>query len=303
MSIAKPFIKWAGGKTQLMNDIINNLPNNLNNIKTYIEPFIGGGSVLFNIIDYFPNIENIIIMDINSKLINVYNCIKIYPEELINELKQLEYNYYNTNNKKNYYYEIKNKFNEFKNKIPKINFINVEYAAYFIFLNKTCFNGLYRENAKGDFNTPWNKSNKPCICDSVNIYNVHNFLNNHDVIILNEDYKQCSKFIDIDNDKTKTFIYFDPPYRPISKSSAFTAYTKSGFNDDSQIELKKLCDKINDKCYFMLSNSDPKNTDINDNFFDELYKDYNILRIKAKRNINSKGTDRGYINELLIKNY
>ena len=297
----KPFIKWAGGKTQLLPELINNLPSDLNKIETYIEPFIGAGSVLFNITNKFSNIKNIIIMDINSKLINTYNVIKQYPENLCKELKSLETEYLNTNNKEEFYYSIRDKFNNYKNIVPNNAncYINTEYAAYFIFLNKTCFNGLYRENSKGLFNTPWNKSIKPNIFNESIIYNIHNFLNKYDVIIINDDYKNSIKYIE-DN---KTFIYFDPPYRPISKSSAFTAYNKSGFNDNSQKELKEFCDKINDKCYFMLSNSDPKNTDINDNFFDDLYKNYNIIRIKAKRNINSKGSNRGSINEILIKNY
>ena len=290
----KPFIKWVGGKTQLLNDIIINLPKNKSEITTYIEPFIGGGSVLFNILNYFPNVNNVIINDFNSILTNSYLYIKNNPNELIDKLEEL-CNLYNKQetliDKEKLYYNIRNEFN-------KSILINYK-IIYFIFLNKNCFNGLYRENKLGYFNVPFNKSKHPEFYNKENILNISNFLNKYNVQIYNMSYEYIDKFI-----TSNCFVYLDPPYRPITKLSAFTAYTKSGFNDESQKQLKLFCDKINNKnSYFMLSNSDPKNTDINDNFFDDLYKNYNIIRVQASRNINSKGDKRGKINELIIKNY
>jgi len=302
MGSAKPFLKWAGGKTQLLEEIEKNLPENLGDINTYIEPFIGGGSVMFYIVPKLKNVKRVIINDMNSKLINVYRNVKENYEALIAKLSELETEYYNYNKKgkEEMFYYIRDKFNE-HNKIyndkPSIFYIND--AAYFIFLNKTCFNGLYRENAKGMYNVPWNKSMKPMICDEVNIQMVSDFLNKYNVEFLCGDYKQIEKYVD-----KHTFIYFDPPYRPISNTSAFTSYTKSGFNDNSQKELSELCKKLNKKqCLFMLSNSDPKNANPNDNFFDDLYNSFTINRVLAARNINSKGSKRGKITEIIVKNY
>ncbi len=290
----KPFIKWVGGKTQLLTDIYNNLPENKDDITTYIEPFIGGGSVLFNISKEFKSLNTIIINDLNTKLIYTYKSIKEQPDIICKKLKILQETYYNKSyeEKEKYYYEIRNEFNN-----------NINIDSNFIFLNKTGFNGLYRENKAGMFNTPWNKSKTPCIYDEENIYDVSEFLNKYNIIILNDSYSNVLNNRDQLFNK-RTFIYMDPPYRPITKSSAFTAYTKSGFNDESQKQLKTFCDILNNKgCYWLLSNSDPKNSDINDNFFDDLYNEYNIIRVNAKRNINSKGDKRGNISELLIKNY
>ena len=253
----KPFIKWVGGKTQLLNDIIVNLPKNKSEITTYIEPFIGGGSVLFNILDYFPNINNVIINDFNTILTNSYLYIKNNPDELIDKLEEL-CNLYNKQetliDKEKLYYNIRNEFNKS---------ISINYKViYFIFLNKTCFNGIYRENKIGYFNVPFNKSMHPEFYNKENILNISNFLNKYNVQIYNKSFEYMDEYI-----TNNCFVYLDPPYRPITKSSAFTAYTKSGFNDESQKQVKLLCDKINNKnSYFMLSNSDPKNSDINDNF-------------------------------------
>lgn len=292
MDKIKPFIKWVGGKTQLITDIIINLPKDKLTITTYIEPFIGGGSVLFNILNYFPNLNNVIINDFNPILINSYLYIKNNPRELINKLSILQKSYYNSNNKSELYYDIRNKFNS-------NNILLQDKISYFIFLNKTCFNGLYRENKSGYFNVPFNNAKTPEFYNEENILNISNFLNKYNVQCHNKSYEYIQDYI-----TSNSFVYLDPPYRPITKSSAFTAYTKSGFNDESQKQLKLFCDEINNKnSYFLLSNSDPKNTDVTDNFFDDLYKDYNILRVKAKRNINSKGDKRGEINEIMIKNY
>ena len=297
----KPFIKWVGGKSQLLTDINNSLPQNIDNITTYIEPFIGGGAVMFDIVPKMKNIEKVIINDLNSKLINVYRNIKDNHELLITKLIELETEYlnYNKKGKEEMFYLIREKFNEHK-KIysDKDPVFYINNAVYFIFLNKTCFNGLYRENAQGLFNTPWNKSMNPLICDIKNITAVSEFLRHYNVQILCGDYKEIEKYAD-----ENTFVYFDPPYRPISNTSAFTSYTKSKFNDD-QKQLKMLCDRLNKKkCLIMLSNSDSMNSNPPDPFFDDLYREYYITKLFARRNINSKGDKRNKITEILVTNY
>lgn len=303
MNTIKPFIKWVGGKTQLLDILNKNLPNDLNNIDTYMEPFIGGGAMLFNVVPQLPNIKKIIISDLNYKLINVYNVIKDNKlfDKFKNILLQYQYTYDNlliSDERKNLFYTIRKNFNLYDKDIEER---KAEHAAEFIFLNKTCFNGLYRENLKGEFNAPWNKSKKACIYDEENLNNVHDFLNKYNVQIYSESFQDAVKRISY---KDNALVYFDPPYRPLTKTSAFTSYTKSSFNDTDQKKVKECGDLINlYNSYFMISNSDPKNVDVNDDFFDELYKDYNIIRIPARRCINSKGNKRGAINELLIKNF
>ena len=298
--ICSPVIKWAGGKTQLLPIINERLPNDLHNIETYIEPFIGGGSVLFNIVPRLQNVKNIYINDLNHKLINVYNVIKDKPNELINLLKSLKDEYNSSQDKESYYYNIRNKFNEY---LYTKDSIDPLYAAYFIFLNKTCFNGLYRENSNGYFNVPWNRRNTNiAIYDHDNIININTLFNEYNVNILTGTYDELFENINI-NDYSKSFIYFDPPYRPLSKSG-FISYTKNGFNDDDQRNIASIFDTLSDNhAYCMMSNSDPKNTNTNDNFFDDLYQKYNIERIYANRCINSDTQNRGHITELLIRNY
>lgn len=296
----KPIIKWVGGKTQLLNTINDNLPQDLNQFNTYIEPFIGGASVLFDIIPKLPNIKNVFVNDLNYKLTNLYSVIKNKHLKLIEQLNIIQESYRNSLDPKLFYYNMRDSFNVYDMKSQSNS--DVLHAAEFIFLNKTCFNGLYRENSKGEFNVPWNKNTNVCICDEENIKEVHNFFIKYNINICTGTYndflKSCESCI------KNAFVYMDPPYRPITKSSAFTAYTKSGFNDDNQKDLKKWFDILTDKnAYCMLSNSDPKNSDINDMFFDDLYSDYNIIRVNAKRSINSKGTGRGNITEILVMNY
>ena len=296
MTEAKPFIKWVGGKTQLLPEINNNLPNT-KNIETYIEPFIGGGAVMFDIVPKLYGIKNVIINDFNFKLTNVYKVIKTKCEDLISLLSQYQntYNSLDSKGRSEMFYTIRTKFNE----VSKIDEPSVRLAANFIFLNKTCFNGLYRENSRGEFNVPFSNAAKPCICNAENLRAVCAFLIQYDVKILTGSYEYVLEYV-TDN----TFVYLDPPYRPITKSSAFTSYTKSGFNDNNQKELKKWCDSVVSKHgYFMLSNSDPKNSDPDDNFFDDLYSNYKILRVNARRNINSKGSARGPVTEILVKSF
>lgn len=297
---AKPIIKWVGGKTQLLNTINDNLPQNISQFNTYMEPFIGGAAVLFYIVPKLPNIKNVFINDLNYKLTNLYTVVKNKHLKLINQLKTIQEEYRKSEDPKIFYYNTRDSFNIYDmNMEPDA---DVLHAAEFIFLNKTCFNGLYRENSKGEFNVPWNKNVNVCICDEENIKAVHNFFIKYKVQISTGTYDEFFK--DKRMYMKNAFVYMDPPYRPITKSSAFTSYTKSGFNDDSQKDLKVWFDVLTSDCaYCMLSNSDPKNSDVNDTFFDDLYSDYNIIRVNAKRSINSKGNGRGSITEILVKNY
>lgn len=294
----KPFVKWVGGKGQLLKNIQNKYPTGLGkDINKYAEPFVGGGAVLFDILNNY-NIDNIYISDINENLINTYNTIKLDCYSLIGILKQLENEYIslNLNDRKSFY---NNKREEYNNiQINKdVEKPNIRKAGLFIFLNKTCFNGLYRVNKKGLFNVPMGQYKNPCICDKENLCNISKALQK--IIIKCADYKESVNFID-----KHTFVYCDPPYRPLTKTSNFTSYTKDSFDDNSQIELSnfiKEIEKLGAKV--VISNSDPKNTNDKDSFFDDLYRDKEINRITANRMINCNGNSRGKITELLISNF
>lgn len=276
----KPFIKWAGGKTQLLPELTKNLPS----VTKYAEPFVGGGAFLCYMINHF-SLNEIYISDANERLINVYKTIIETPDELVENLIWLEksYNDADDEGKEQLYYAIRTEYNIFSGGACD--------AAKFIFLNKTCFNGLYRVNKKGEFNVPWGKK-KSVYFDYRNIYVLSDKLTG---AVLGSDYKQSFAFAD-----EHTLTYFDPPYRPIVKQS-FTSYTENGFDDDKQIELAEFAKNLKGKV--MLSNSDPKNTNPDDNFFDDLYKDFNIRRVMARRNINSKGDGREPVTELIIDNF
>lgn len=291
----KPFIKWAGGKSQLLNDIRLSYPTELGSkIYKYAEPFIGGGAVLFDILSNYK-LKEVYISDINIDLINVYKVVRDEVQPLIKLLKKYEdeYNLLNNNDRKIYYNMKRTQYNEIK---VLSNILHIEKASLFIFLNKTCFNGLYRVNKKGLFNVPMGAYKNPCICNKYNLINVSKVLQN--VTIYCGSYKDSESFID-----ENTFVYIDPPYRPINETSSFTSYTKFEFGDKEQIELAEFALKIKlKKAKVMLSNSDPKNVDKNDNFFDDLYQSFSIKRVGATRMINSKSSSRGKINELLIVN-
>lgn len=289
----KPFLKWAGGKGKLIPQLIDKLPDDFGyQSVTYIEPFIGGGAMLFYMLQHFPNIQKAVINDINSHLITTYRIIKERPNELICVLKQIqdEYRQKDKISQKDYYLTIREMFNN--GDIDK-----VKESAYLIFLNKTCFNGLYRENSKGKFNVPFGRYDKPLICDEETILSDSKLLQK--VIILNEDYENTACHIE-----GNTFFYFDPPYRPLSETSSFNSYSSTDFNDEEQIRLKKFCDYIAEKgCKFMLSNSDCKGKNPKDDFFDKLYENYEIHRVYAARAINANPLKRGKLTELLIRNY
>lgn len=289
LSISRPFIKWVGGKTQLLNIIRERYPNK---IVKYCEPFVGGGAVLFDILkNYQPN--TVMINDINPELINTYVQIRNNASDIINILTEMQNDFWNMSDeeRKLYYLNKRSAFNTLiRNKSQ-----TVEKAALFIFLNKTCYNGLYRVNSKGFYNVPMGQYKKPHICDKELLYSSSHLLQN--VEILCADYTQCDDFIDRD-----TFVYVDPPYRSLTKTS-FTSYTNTKFDDSQQIKLSKFINIISERgAYVVMSNSDPKYIDEDDNFFDEIYSKFNVDRIKATRMINRNGDCRGTVSELLIYN-
>ncbi len=292
--IAKPFLKWAGGKTQLISEIEKSLPNKIVNKKfTYIEPFAGSGAVLFWMLNNFQNLEKAVINDINEDLINTYKTIASSPKELISILQILQDEFHGLEGKdeekKEYYYSKRELYNKRKEE-------QSGQAALFIFLNRTCFNGLYRVNRKNEYNVPMGSYKRPTICDKENILAVSQALQK--VEILCGDYEETLNFAD-----NNTLFYFDPPYKPLSETSSFNSYAKDEFNDSEQVRLRDFCNKLDILNHtWILSNSDVKGKDANDNFFDDLYADFNIQRVEAKRSINANPEKRGKLTELLITN-
>ena len=271
--LVTPVLKWVGGKRQLITQITELLPSRY---ATYYEPFIGGGAVFFHL-----QRKKVVINDFNSELVNVYKTIQSDVEALIEDLKKHK-------NESDYFYEIRaldrsDAFSELT---------NIEKASRVVYLNKTCFNGLYRVNRSGEFNTPFGRYKNPNIVNEITLRAVHEYLKTNDITILNQDFASI-----FDNIKKNDFVYLDPPYDPVSKSSNFTGYNQGGFSTDDQIRLRELCDRLNKKgVKFLLSNSA---TD----FIKEEYKDYQINIVKATRSINSNAKKRGAVDEVLIRNY
>lgn len=298
---AKPFIKWAGGKSQLLPLFNEYYPKELKSglIDFYFEPFLGGASVFFDVVQKYK-IKKSYLSDSNIEIVLVYKVIKEKVEDLISALNELKKDYFKKSEtkKESFFYNIRDKYND--NKINFLNGLNDIYvcrASQMIFLNKTCFNGLYRLNRSGDFNVPFGKYINPGIYNEENLLAVSEVLQNTE--IEHGDFEFFKNKIN-----NKSFVYFDPPYRPISYTSSFNSYNKDGFDDDEQNRLAEFYRKLNEKgAKLMLSNSDPKNININDNFFDDLYRGFTIERIEASRMINSKSEKRGKIKELLITNY
>jgi DNA adenine methylase len=292
---AKPFIKWVGGKSQLIEQLDAQLPADFGNWEnvTYIEPFVGGGAMLFYMLQRYPNIQHAIINDINLDLATCYRTVRDNPNQLIESLRDIESAYFalqSEEGRKEFFMAVRNRYNE-KNLDP------IENTTKFFFLNRTCFNGLYRVNKKGLFNVPFGKYSNPTICDPETILKDSGLLQR--VEILNGDFEWTFEYA-----QDNTLFYFDPPYRPLSDTSSFNNYAKEAFNDDEQIRLKKYCDRINDAGFkFMLSNSDCKSVNGEDNFFDVLYAAYQIERVWASRNINSNPNKRGELTEILVRNY
>lgn len=294
-TIAKPFIKWVGGKGQLIEQLEAKLPADFDNWDnaTYIEPFIGGGAMLFYMLQQHPNIKRAVINDINPDLITCYRTVRDNVELLIPALRDIQAEYHALSDmeaKREMFMAVRQSYNE-KNLDP------IENTVKFFFLNRTCFNGLYRVNKRGLFNVPWGKYIQPQICDEYTLRTDSELLKR--VEILEGDFEDTLSYAE-----GNTLFYFDPPYRPLSDTSSFNDYTKDAFNDDSQVRLKEFCDHVNvDGHCFMLSNSDCKGKNEADNFFEVLYANYYIDRVMASRNVNANGAKRGKISELLIRNY
>jgi len=287
--LAKPFLKWAGGKTQLLSEIDTRLPAELRNgqIDTYVEPFIGGGAAFSHIAQWYEGIKHFYLYDINEDLVDCYNAVKGDVEALIEQLRALETEFLkkDESGRKEFYYQVRTDFNRER------------CVAKLIFLNKTCFNGLYRVNRKGGFNVPFGQYKNPTICHEKNLRNVSELLQKAEIIC--GDFEESASRID-----DRTFVYFDPPYRPLSRTASFTSYAKEDFDEVAQIRLAQFCRKIDGiGARFLLSNSDPKNEDSNEDFFERQYAGFSIDRVKASRAINCKASRRGQINELLITNY
>ncbi len=292
--VAKPFLKWAGGKTQLIPEIERTLPSSLIGSEfTYIEPFVGSGAILFWMLGKYPKLEKAVVNDINADLINAYRRIATEPKVLISILEDLQNDYHglegDEEGKKAYYYEKRELFNARKEGFTV-------QAALFVFLNRTCFNGLYRVNRKNEYNVPMGSYKKPMICDKNNLFAVSDALQR--VEILCGDFEQTADYA-----APNSLFYFDPPYKPLSQTSSFNSYAKDEFGDDEQIRLRNFCSKLDVLNHsWLLSNSDVKGKDVNDDFFDNLYSDFQIKRVRARRSINSNPEKRGELNELLITN-
>ena len=266
-----PIVKWVGGKRQLMFELLKNMQENYNR---YFEPFIGGGALFFEL-----QPDNAYISDMNEELINLYKVVRDNVEELITDLQKHDIS-------KEYFIEIRNidRTEEYKN------WSNVKKASRFIYLNRTCFNGMYRVNSKGEFNVPFGHYKNPRILDENNLINCSNLLQRTE--IRHADFSEILKKV-----KKGDFVYFDPPYVPLSETSSFTSYTKDGFDLDMQFKLRDVCDELDSMgVKFLLSNSDTK-------LVNELYENYNIKKVFASRQINANADGRGKITEVLVRNY
>ena len=296
--MAQPFLKWAGGKRQLMKKIELRLPDDLDSYNTYVEPFIGGGAVLFHLLEKY-DFDNVHISDLNPELILCYEILKLDAKSVIKNLNKLIEAYpEEIDDRKEVYYKIRADWNEDVDNIKSLSKSKkVKRVSQMIFLNRTCFNGLFRVNRKGEFNVPIGNYKKPSFPKAENLLAVQKALEN--VTIHLSSFENCESWVD-----KYTFIYFDPPYRPLSATSHFVSYSKGEFNDENQKQLAETFRSLDEKnIKLLLSNSDPKNTVPDDEFFDELYSGFNIQRVTANRAINSNPDRRGNITELLISNY
>jgi len=299
---AKPFLKWAGGKGRLLKQMDGYLPAALRDgrVRRYVEPFVGGGALFFYLRQRFE-LEMTYLFDRSPELVLVYKVVQRDVQALIESLLLLEVSYLalSAEGRKGAFYEMRERFNGER---PLLDFSRyderwIERAAQLIFLNRTCYNGLFRVNAGGDFNVPFGRYERPRICHSANLLAASAALQG--VHIELGDFAACEPFVD-----DETFVYFDPPYRPISKTAAFTAYAAEAFGDQEQLRLADYYRRLDEEgALLMLSNSDPKNVDNEDDFFEQAYKDFRIERIRGARAINSKGAGRGMVSELLILNY
>lgn len=301
--LAKPFLKWAGGKTQLLDELVKRLPDQIKRgqiIDRYIEPFIGGGAFFFYLKGKFK-IRKSYLIDTNKDLVVTYKVIQKDPNSLAKKLNGIERRYLKKSieDRETYYYRIRKRYNNQKGKFGYTSYNDdwVKRAAYLIFLNKTCFNGLYRLNSNGEFNVPFGRYKNPTILDKTNVLEVSKALKNTEICC--GDFTESRKFV-----KEGTLIYCDPPYRPLNVTSSFTGFTAAGFSDEDQKRLasyyKDMAKKKN--VYLTLSNSDPQNVNPNDDFFEKLYLDFNIDKVDANRMINCDAKKRGIIKELIVTN-
>ncbi len=291
----RPFVKWAGGKGQLLLELKKLYPKDLGtHITKYCEPFVGGGAVLFDILSNYQ-LREVYISDVNSALINTYQVLQRRCDELIDALQAHKAAYLKASDRRAYYYEARSGFNTLDHTVSADS--QLQKAALFLFLNKTCFNGLYRVNRSGAFNVPAGAYQNPSILDADQLRQISALLQK--VIIVCGDYRQSDSFID-----GQTFVYFDPPYRPLGPTANFTAYTQDGFTDESQRELAAFVHVLAERgAKVIVSNSDPKNADASDDFFDQLYAPFYIHRADAARMINRNAARRGKISELIITTY
>ena len=299
---ARPFLKWAGGKGQLLGQIGRHLPPDLGKGKLtkYAEPFIGAGAVYFLIANHF-GVREFFISDMNEDLILAYRTIQQQVEELIERLEEIQRQYYllSADSRKDFFYEVRKQFNHdngggggsARRRDAAL------HVAHLVFLNRTCFNGLYRVNSRGEFNVPFGNYPHPRICDAANLRSVSSSFQNAEIHF--GDFTACKRFVD-----EQTFVYLDPPYRPISRTASFNSFYKNRFDDDEQRRLAGFYQELGDAgAKLMLSNSDPQNENPEDKFFEELYAGFSIHKVIANRRINSNGAKRGPITELLITNY
>lgn len=302
LSEAEPILKWAGGKRQLLPEISKRYPDALRcgKITTYIEPFVGGGAVFFDVIKRFPLLECAYLIDVNKELIMLYEVIKRSVHALITRLEVFQTDYLKLDEaeRSEFYYQVREIYNAEKDKVmsSEYNETWIARAAQTIFLNKTCFNGLFRVNSKGKFNVPFGRYKNPSILQERRLLAVHEALQITEIIY--GDFSQ----VEILANKN-SFIYYDPPYRPISTTASFTAYASDNFDDNAQRRLANLFRRLDAQGVSqLLSNSDPMNL-ANDTFFDELYKGYRIERVEATRMINSVASKRQGVSEIIVRNY
>lgn len=304
----RPFIKWAGGKRQLLAQFSHCYPPQLETgqIRRVVEPFVGSGAVFLSLAQQF-GVAEFVINDANPEIARLYLVLQRAPQRFIEALGDLQARYWRLDEaaRRTFYYEVRAAYNVQRAAaglallpVHRMPDLWVQRAVWTIFLNKTCFNGLFRVNSKGEFNVPFGRYTRPAICDAQNLLAVAQILQNTE--ILNTDFSGVEQWID-----EETFVYFDPPYRPLNATSTFTAYAAGGFDESEQTRLARFFARLHHTtgARLMLSNSDPANIDPDDRFFDELYADFSIRRVQAKRAINAKAANRGEISELVITNY
>jgi DNA adenine methylase len=300
---AKPFLKWAGGKTQLLDSFESRFPERIQSsgqLESYVEPFVGSGAVYFHLWNEYE-IDEACLIDINRELIVGYRTIKRDVDALIEEVKKIEAAYLSRGEegRKEFFYRKRDEYNE---QMREFNYDEygpgwVRRATRLIFLNRTCFNGLFRQNQSGEFNVPHGRYAEPTICFENRLRAVHAAL--QDAVIRRGSFRLAEEVID-----KSSFVYFDPPYRPISDTSSFTQYSMHDFTEEDQRELAKFYRAMDERgADLMLSNSDPKNEEPEATFFEKLYSGFEIERVPARRSINSNPDERGPIHELIIRNY